>query len=158
VTDELKQTVRIVRNAKIATDDRGQSVWVDPIETAELELVTTTMLKRVLNSDDERKKQQIREAADGKDGILVHDPDLDRFAIIDDADLHEAIAATAGAESTRAADVTFEAITRRADGDDEELSLVSTQALRRILHIEPEQDDDVGALDEGGGFDPYNRS
>ena len=157
MADDLKRTVRIVRRSKVSTDDRGRSVWTDPVETAELELVSTTMLKRVLTGDDEARKQQIREAAKGKDGVLAHDPDHDRFEIIDDNDLQSAIEAqqSAGIE-TRSADVVLEPLKESSDADDEELSLVSTQMLRQMIGIE----DDVAAEAPGDpdddGFDPYN--
>ncbi len=157
VSDELFKTVRIVRRSKVATDDRGRTVWVDPVESAELELVTTTMLTKMLDSDDEQRKQRIQEVAQGKDGLLAHDAENDRFEIIDDADLQAAIEASAGeATPTRGADVTYEVIAEREDAD-EELSLVSTQALRRILHSEDADAADSLSTDDDGGFDPYNR-
>jgi hypothetical protein len=155
VTDELKRTVRIVRS-KVATDDRGQTVWVEPIETAELELVTTGMLKVILESDDEERKQQLREIADSKDGVLAHDPDLDRFEIIDDSDLQtflDSEAAMAG--STKTADVTLEPLSRMTEAGDDELSLVSTLVLRRIVG-DKESSSDADEEIADSGFDPYD--
>ena len=155
MADELFKTVRIVRRSKVATDDRGRTVWVDPVESAELELVTTTMLTRMLDSDDEQRKQRIREVAEGKDGLLAHDAENDRFEIIDDAELQAAIEASASdAPATRTADVTYEIVAEREDADAEELSLVSTMALRRIL--QGENAGDAPDPDEDAGFDPYN--
>ena len=156
MSDELFKTVRIVRRSKVATDERGHSVWVDPVDSAELELVTTTMLTRMLESDDEERNRRLAEAAQGKDGLLAHDRDNDSFEIIDDADLQAAIDASAGdAPATRSADVTYEVVAEREDVD-EELSLVSTLALRRMLRGEDSEADDDLPADEGGGFDPYN--
>jgi hypothetical protein len=155
MADDLKQTVRILRRAKVATDDRGRTVWVDPIETAELELVSTSMLKRVLSSDDEDRKRKIKEVADGKDGVLAHDVENDSFEIIDDADLQAILdSVPQGMDAVKAADVIYTPLHDRADSDDE-LSLVSTQALRRILNIEDEPQE-AEEKDDDKGFNPYD--
>lgn len=157
MANQLTKTVRIVRRSKVATDDRGQTVWVDPVESAELALVTTTMLKEMLTSDDEQQKMRIREAAEGKDGLLAHDAESDRFEIIGDADLQAAIDASAGTTDTaRPTDVTYEVVSEYEDDSAGELSLVSTQALRRILHSESGRTEDIELADDEGGFDPYN--
>ncbi len=158
MTDKFKQTVRIVRQDKVITDDRGRTVWNTPIEPTELELVTTTMLKRVLSSDDDSKKQNLREAAAGKEGVLAHDPDLDRFEIIDDTDLQEILETVQNVEEPiHPADVTLEPLASRTDIEDEELSLVSTQALRQLIdHTDQAPDDEELAVDDTG-FDPYNK-
>ena len=157
MADKLDKTVRILRRSKVATDDRGHTVWVDPVESAELELVTTRMLKRMLASDDEAQRQQIHEAAQGKDGLLARDTQNESFEIIDDEDLKAALDASVGSTPpARAADVTYEVISEQSAAGDEELSLVSTQALRRILDGKPEQPDEDTIVDDDGGFDPYN--
>lgn len=155
MSDDFKQTVRIVRKPKIATDERGHSVWAKPVETVELDLVSTTMLKKLLDSDDDATRQRIEEAAMGKDGVLAHDAAKDQFEIIDDDDLQAALDSAASApEQIRPADVVLEPISEAVDDNAEELSLVSTQMLRRILAGD-ETDADTGD-DAGGGFDPYN--
>jgi len=157
MADRLDKTVRIVRRSKVTTDDRGRTVWTDPVDSAELELVTTTMLTHMLESDDEEQKQRIREAAGGKEGLLARDVEKGRFEIIDDDDLQAALAASAEMTPTaRPADVTFEVVSNDAGGDTEELSLVSTQALRRLLHKDTEQASEDLSIDDDGGFDPYN--
>lgn len=158
MSDELKQTVRIVRGSKVGVDERGRSVWVGPVEEAELELVSTAMLKRVLESDDEATKRQIRDTPIDKDGVLAHDPEKDLFQIIDDADLKEILASEPkGMEAIKAADVTIEPLASRADTQDEELSLVSTQALRRMLSTDDESSDVADDSNpDDTGFDPYN--
>ena len=93
MADRLDKTVRIVRRSKVTTDDRGRTVWTDPVDSAELELVTTTMLTHMLESDDEEQKQRIRDAASGKDGLLARDVEKNQFEIIDDDDLQAALAA-----------------------------------------------------------------
>jgi hypothetical protein len=159
MSDELKRTVRILRHAKVSSDDRGRSVWVDPVESAELELVSTVMLERVLSSDDEDRKRKLKEAAAGKEGVLAHDPEKDSFQIVDDADLMAMLEMTPhGMDAIKSADVVYEPLSSLADTG-EELSLVSTQALRRILKIEdePQGSDEEDAL-AGRGFNPYDNS
>lgn len=153
MSDDFKQTVRIVRKPKVATDERGHSVWEDPVETVELNLVSTTMLRKILDSDDTAARSRIEKAAEGKDGVLAHNADSDQFEIIDDEDLQAALDSAASApQLARPADVVLEPVSE--SGGEEELSLVNTQMLRQIL-----QDDDPDATDDdgpGGGFDPYN--
>ena len=154
MSEELENTVRIIRKAKVATDDRGRSVWVDPVETAKLELVSTQMLEALIDADEE--------AASGEDGLLAHDPEKDAFEIVSDDDLKAALSAASDtlAAPTHSADVVYEFDDQEADLD--EMSLVSTQMLKAILdpNAEPEQepDTDTDFSDPGGGFDPYNSS
>ena len=156
MSDKLTKTVRILRRSKVTTDERGHTVWTDPVEEAELELVSTTMLKRVLDSGDLEKRKQLEETASGDDGVLAHDPEKDRFEIIDDADLKEILASEPkGMDAIKAADIVYEPPNNDDDGDEEALSLVSTQALRLMLNPgdSATDDDDVTA---DSGFDPYN--
>ncbi len=156
--ERLKQTVRIVRRAKVETDERGRSVWVDPVETARLELVSTTMLTQILEADNEDHKAALHEAANGADGVLARDAESDSFHIIEDDELQAALDSAAAAEPLyREADVVLEPVSV-TDGEEEELSLVSTQMLKQILSSEQGLNvaDDGLAIDEGGGFDPYN--
>ena len=104
MTDELKQTVRIVRKKKVTTDDRGRTVWNVPVEETELELVSTTMLKSLLTSKDTEEK--LAQIAAEKEGVL--------------------------AQNLRSgSDVVYEAVPESNAG--EELSLVNTQMLKQIL-------------------------
>ncbi len=166
MTEELKNTVRIIRRAKVATDDRGRSVWVDPVESAELELVSTMMLETMLSGDDlEATRKQLLDVASTSDGLLAHDPEKDAFEIVSDDDLQAALAAAADSPvpaPTRNADVVYE-IDQTVD-DLEELSLVSTQMLKAMLDPAAVPGgtllDDDEALNEeiSSGFDPYNSS
>ncbi len=161
----LTQTVRILRPARVQPDDRGRSVWAGPVEEAELELVSTTMLRAMLDSGDAERRRQLQEAAAGKDGVLAKNLTSGTFEIIDDDDLKAALDhsdATPG--RARAADVSLQPLRKRADTRNEELSLVSTQALRKMLG-QPEkkgaktaakQKDRKKDVLPGGGFDPYN--
>ncbi len=152
LSEPLKQTVRIVRKPKVETDKLGHSVWAETVQTAELELVSTMMLKQILESDNEKAKRRIKLAAQGKDGVLARHAESNRFEIIDDDDLQAAIDSAANTpDLVRPAEVVHEPLSARVDLDDEELSLVSTQMLRQMLDVEdPSKDgDDVGS-------DPYN--
>tara|TARA_R110002049_G_scaffold196523_6_gene365628 strand:+ start:9773 stop:10216 length:444 start_codon:yes stop_codon:yes gene_type:complete len=145
-----------MRPAKISTDERGRSVWSGEIEEAELELVSTMMLKTLLSSKDAERKQQLEAAAASKNGVLAKNLSSGAFEIIDDDDLMAALAsADDGAEKLSASEMAGEHLLELADTEDEELSLVSTQALRKILG-HPEEEAEAEKADKSGGFDPYN--
>lgn len=159
----LTQTLKILRPARVKTDDRGRTVWDGPVEETELELVSTTSLRAILASGDAERKRQLKEAAASKNGVLAQNLTSGSFEIIDDEDLKAALEhADSTPDKVRAADVTWEPLLERADSGDDELSLVSTQALRRMLgqpeKKEPatERKKDRKAESPGGGFDPYN--
>lgn len=159
--DKLTQTVRIMRPSRVTTDDRGRTVWEGPVEETELELVSTQMLQSLLDSGDKQRRRQLEDAAKSKDGVLARNLTSGSFEIIDDDDLKAALAsADATPGKVRAADVTLEPVAKKPGDTDEELSLVSTMALRKILgHEVPEATDDDpgdGPAFRGGGFDPYN--
>mgnify|MGYP000498306870 CR=1 FL=1 len=162
MNDKLTQTVRIMRPSRVTTDDRGRTVWDGPVEETELELVSTQMLKSLLDSGDRQRRQELADAAKSKEGVLARNLTSGTFEIIDDDDLKAALAsADATPGKARAADVTLEPIPKKSGDTEEELSLVSTQALRKILgHEVPaapdEKDEDDGPAFRGGGFDPYN--
>jgi hypothetical protein len=153
MSKSLTKTVRILKPARVKTDDRGRTVWDGPVEETELELVSTAMLRTMLASGDGERRRQLKKAAAGKEGVLAKNLTSGTFEIIDDDDL-------------KAADVTWQPLRQRADTANEELSLVSTQALRKILG-QPEKKKEparkeTGKKDRkkdvlpGGGFDPYN--
>ncbi len=153
MSDELKRTVRLRRIPKVADDEHGHSVWTKPVETGEFELVSTVMLKRMLTSED--KRLRLQKASEKKEGYLVRSTDDEDFAVIDDEDLQAAL--SSAADTAQPADVTYEPLVETDDG--EELSLVSTQMLRRMLSgDDAAQDEDDATIDEGGGFDPYDHS
>ena len=157
MTDELKKTIRLIRRGKLGADSLGRNVWTGDIDACELELVSTSELERIISSSDESRKEQLREAADGRDGILAHDAANDRFEVIEDDDLKAALDSAQNATvEHRPAEVVYEPVEQTADLD--ELSLVSTMALRRILDQEDVEEEPIEPVDEGGGFDPYNSS
>lgn len=162
MADDYTATLRIRRPAKVKTDERGRTVWVDTIETAELELVSTDQLRQLLESADENTRSTIRQMVENeREGVLARDPATGLFEIISDGELRAALGDVDAAKTARRpAEVTLEPLPD--SGSEEELSLVSTQMLRKVL-----QNDDgparptagktsVTRKDEGGGFDPYN--
>jgi hypothetical protein len=156
---DYEPTIRIRRPPRIRSDEKGRTVWVDPVETSdELELVSTQKLQQILESNDKRARKAIEAAANGKDdGVLAHDPALGTFEIIADADLQQLLDNTENLPPVKKpADIALTPAGRDAEG---ELSLVSTQALRKLLLPESPP---AGARsqkkkrDTGGGFDPYD--
>jgi hypothetical protein len=147
--------VLVRRPARIAADSRGQSVWTDPVESAKLELVSTQTLKQILASSNEQNRKAIADAADtATDGVLARDPATGFFEIIDDADLQEILDSNADLpQLSRPVDVTLKPLHDYAD--DENLSLVTTMALRKVLAAD---DDENSPESKSGtsGMDPYN--
>lgn len=158
MSDKLKETMRILRSSKVTTDDRGRTVWVDPVETADLELVSTQMLKQIIDADDPEATGNLLEVASGEEGLIAHDAEKNRFEVISDEELQKILDGTDSEETKKTTtDVIYQPLVEAAD-DGEELELVSTQMLRRILHTEDDEEETKQELDIGGGFDPYNSS
>jgi len=157
MAEDYAPTIRIRRPVKVTTDERGRTVWAEAVETAQLELVSTAMLKKILtSSDDDIRTAMERVVSRNEEGVLARDPATGLFEIISDADLQAILRDNDELPRTaRPPDVTLEpASSTEADSGDE-LSLVSTQALRKILHKDsptpvPKK------KDKGGGFDPYD--
>jgi hypothetical protein len=82
--------------------------------------------------------------------VLAQDTSTDNFEIISDDELQKALAQSNEQNtSNRSADVVLEPLEKAAG--DEELSLVTSQVLRRILGTEADE-----APDEQGGYNPYD--
>jgi hypothetical protein len=162
MNDRKPEKYLIQRRKKVRTDGRGRSVWADPVESAELELVSTLALKKILKTDDEKSRKAIETIAKkGDDGVLARDPASGEFEIVSDEELRSIIADNEGLSPVaRPSEVTLETLNEHDDREGDELSLVSTQALRRILRPGTEETDDSGESatdkDESGGVDPYN--
>ncbi len=153
--DELKRTVRI-RKPRVETDERGRTIWTGPVETAEFELLSTAVLTKMIDSGDEARKQRLRQVAQQKDGIVARETVSREFQIIDDDDLKAALDSAGGAEAeSKPGDVVLEQVSLGTEGEPE-FSLVSTQALRRMLDADESSDDDRPDAEQG--FDPYNRT
>jgi hypothetical protein len=171
MAEDYAPTVRIRRPAKVTTDARGRTVWADTVETAELELVSTLQLQKILESSDDDTRSAIqRIVAEEQEGVLARDPATGLFEIISDADLRAILdAADHPPVARRQVQATLEPVAPEAEGGDEELSLVRTQVLRKILARDApgnapkntRRDAPRAALrtkDKSGGFDPYNSS
>jgi hypothetical protein len=156
MNDDLKKTQRISPKPKVRTDDRGRTVWDDTIKTANLELVSTQMLKQLIDDADHATSSHLQEVSKGKDGVLAHDPEQGRFEIIGDEELEHILKGTDAGYSAKKAALIEEPLVETV-AEDEELELVSTQMLRQIL-----SPDDFNELDEDGsaqsGFDPYDHT
>ena len=149
MADDYTATIRIRRPSKVETDDRGRTVWVGEIEEAELELVSTAELQQILDSSDPASRSAIEKVASGAaEGLLARNTATGLFEIISDQDVQAALA-----KDTRTpAGGSGPAPTTSRSGED--LSLVSTQVLRKVLKTGPKPG--AQKKDAGGGFDPYN--
>ncbi len=128
------------------------------METAEFELLSTVALRKILKSSDEEAKRPIAAAATSSDeGVLARDMATGHFEILDDTDLQRIIEQDLNpAKQDQVADVIHEPVFDKENSLDE-LSLVSTLALKKILK---EEDVDAPATEETdtSGFDPYDSS
>src|SRR5688572_26041887 len=158
------KTVQIRKIDKVAPDHRGRSVWLGKIEPVELELVTTTALEKILKTEGGDMRSEIRKLAAGrKNGLLARDTATGHFRILSDAELRSAATTPPpGDRPKRSGDVTAAPLTESARRRADELSLVSTQVLRKVV-----KPDDKGGnqkprpasrKDEFGGFNPYDNN
>lgn len=156
MNDELKKTTRIAGRRKVRTDERGRTIWDDTVKTANLELVSTQMLQQLIDSEDHAVASKLQEASLGKDGILAHDAEQNRFEIISDEELEHILNGTEAQYHANEAAAVGEPMVESV-AEEEEFELVSTQMLRQILSPE-----DFCELDDGdsapSGFDPYNHT
>jgi hypothetical protein len=150
--DELKRTMKIVRQSKVTTDERGRTVWDGTVETVSLELVSTQMLRQLIEAGDSDTQDQLRKVAQGADGVLAHDADKGRFEVISDEELQRILDGTDAKRTANSAASALDEPAVKAASDDPELDLVSTQMLRTILGP-----DDFEQSAESG-FDPYDHS
>ena len=126
------KTVQIRKIDKVAPDHRGRSVWLGKVEAIELELVSTTALEKILKTEGGKTRSEIQKLAAGrKDGVLARDTATGHFRILSDADLKKAVPAGDGPK--RSAEVTAAPLTETARKKADELSLVSTQILRKVM-------------------------
>lgn len=159
----MSDTVKIQRpedrKKKVTVDDRGRSVWNDTIETCNFELVSTQVLKKLIEDDEKHRDAVTELATTNSQGYLAKDSSTGLFRIIDDDDLQSLLDSNAAPESlARPAEVVYEP-SKPPEQEDEDLSLVSTQALRKILDIpdtSPKKASPQPVKDKLGGFDPYN--
>ena len=144
MNDKLNQTQRILRSAKVKTDEHGRTVWADSVDTANLELMSSQKLQQVIEAQDADTTAQLRKLTDGEDGLLARNIDNGDFEIVSDEELQQLMDGT-----------DTEADTEHAD--EEKLQLVSTQMLRVAMNPE---DEESAAADEPAksGFNPYDHN
>ena len=157
------KTVQIRKVAKVAPDDRGRSVWLGKIEPVELELVSTTALQKILTTEGGRTRSEIVKLAAGrKNGVLARDTATGHFRILSEADLKNAVDAPPGDGPKRSAEVKAAPMTETTFRRAEELSLVSTQILRKVVapdgKIKVEAAKAASKKDKFGGFNPYDNN
>jgi hypothetical protein len=157
MAEDYAPTIRIQRPAKVTTDERGRTVWAETVETAQLELVSTAMLHKILQSSDDHARTAIERVVSGKEeGVLARDPATGLFEIISEADIQALLKEGDTLPKTVRTPPEFTLEPENPDTDPgDELSLVSTQILRKILHKDAPSPVRK-KKDQGGGFDPYD--
>ncbi len=121
----------------------------------ELELVSTQMLKQILSSKDLENRKGVTDAAkrDGE-GVLARDPQTGYFEIIGDDELQAIVDSGQDLPKlSRPSDVTAAPLHDYADN--EHLSLVSIQALRRVLDDDSVEEESESMQADDGEFNPY---
>jgi len=156
MSDENSAKVLVRRPSKSKTDGDGRSVCADTVESAQLELVSTQILKQILSSNDVENREAVKEAAKSTgEGVLARDPATGYFEIIEEDELQAILDSDQDLPKlSRPSDVTVEPLHDYADCD--HLSLVSTQALRRVLVDDDEKEEAESVEIDVGGFNPYN--
>ncbi|MBT8077405.1 MAG: hypothetical protein KJO31_02460 [Gammaproteobacteria bacterium] len=144
--------------SRVRTDGRGRSVWDDTIKTANLELVSTQALELELKSGSEKCRRSIERAAEHTgEGILARDTATGLYEIIDDDDLREILGGQQDLSATgRPAEVTPEPAGDTTAAAGEELSLVSTQMLRKVLGQADLEEEDSSPAQLERSFNPYD--
>lgn len=140
-----------------ADNDRSGG-YPDTVKLQKLELMSTQRLTRLLAEEQGGRKavQAIAESAD--EGYLARDAATGMFRIIDDDELQALLDQDANAPDATVPPPPPAAPTAGKD----EFSLVTTQALRKILTVaepaaaKPEKKPDN--KEPGGGFNPYDHS
>jgi hypothetical protein len=155
--------VQIRKIDKVAPDHRGRSVWLGKIEPVELELVSTTALQTILKTEGGRTRVEIQKlAASRKNGVLARDAATGHFQILSDADLRKAATGPPGEGPKRSGVTTAAPLTETTRKKADELSLVSTQVLRKVVkadgRAEIEKPKPAGRKDKFGGFNPYDNN
>jgi hypothetical protein len=159
------KTLQIHKIDKVAPDTRGRSVWLGEVEPVELELVSTTALEKILKTEGGQTRTEIRRLAAGrKNGVLARDTATGHFRILSDADLRKAATAPPAEGPKRSGVTTGAALTDTTRKKADELSLVSTQILRKVVkpdsksEIEAAKSKPAGKKDKFGGFNPYDNN
>ena len=87
MSDRVSRKILVQRPSKIRTDG-GRSVWTEPVESAEFELVSTQMLKVMLSSraNSDRKAIEDTVRSDAEGGV-ARNPATGRCDLIGDDEL-----------------------------------------------------------------------
>jgi len=154
-SEEYSTTVVIRRPKRVETDDRGRSIWAGDIEETELDLMSSQDLKLALRTANDVDRESIRAVAESDiDGIVARDRATGLYEVISEAELQELMDKdTALSDSLHRREMVSESTD---DNCADELSLVSTQVLRRML-TKDESDDSLDVQDDNPGFDPYDK-
>jgi hypothetical protein len=157
------KTVQIRKIDKVAPDHRGRSVWLGKVEPVELELVSTMALQTILKTEGGKTRVEIQKLAAGrKNGVLARDTATGHFRILSEADLKKAATEPPGEGPKRSGVVTAAPMTETTRKKAEELSLVSTQILRKVVKPDGsagiEKPKAAGRKDKFGGFNPYDNN
>jgi hypothetical protein len=112
-------------------------------------------LKLALRAANDLDRKSIRAVAEsGKDGVVARDRATGLFEVISEAELQELMDADAAlSASIRRHEMMPES---EDAGPEDELSLVSTQALYRMLQ-QSDSEDSLAVTDDNPGFDPYDK-
>ena len=158
------KTVQIRKVDKVAPDHRGRSVWLGKVEPVELELVSTTALEKILKTGGGGTRSEIRKLAAGrKNGLLARDTATGHFRILSDADLRKAATTPPPGDGPKRSGIVAAApLTESARRKADELSLVSTQILRKVVKPGDEAGNGkpkpAARKDKFGGFNPYDNN
>jgi len=163
MAEDPTKTVRIRKIDKVAPDTRGRSVWLGKVEPVELELVSTTALQTILKTEGGKTRVEIQKLAAGrKNGVLARDTATGHFRILSEADLRKAATTPPGEGPKRSGVVTGAPLTDTTRKKADELSLVSTQILRKVVkpggESAVEKPKAAGRKDKFGGFNPYDNN
>jgi hypothetical protein len=162
VSDRVSRKILVQRPAIVRREDPGRSDGSDPEESAELELVSTQMLKAILSSRNDRDRKAIEATARSEsEGVLARNPASGRFELIGEEELEKILESHRALPKIRKpADATLEPL--RDYVAEDELSLVSSRALRRVLGDEPNENAPERSEETPAGatgeFNPYDNA
>jgi len=151
--DDILKKVLVSRPRAGTSTDGGEAS--PSMERGELELVSTQALKQMLVSRDETDRRALKKAANtASDGVLARDPSTGYFEIIGDEDLQKILDDNKDLPKIhRPADATLAPL--RDYASDDKLSLVTTQALQKVLRNDTSPS---AAAENEFSFNPYDKN
>jgi hypothetical protein len=146
--------VRRPATTSVAPDELAEEISTGA--SIELELISTQMLKQILASNDDGSRSAIEEAAGGSvEGVLARDTATGYFEIIDNDELQAILDQQENLPKISCpSDATLEPLHDYVES--ESLSLVSTQALRRVFEGDKADEPDALSDLKARGYNPYN--